>query len=547
MSTPSSRFADTIYLNGVVLTMDAKDSQAEALAIAQGRIQAVGLDSDIKTLAGPKTKVVDLKGQTLLPGFIDPHSHFPLSGLTPRYRVDLRSPPVGTRASIEEIVVALKEKADQTPAGEWVKGSGYDDTMVKEMRHPNRHDLDRVSTVHPVWVTHCTGHHAACNSLALERAGITKDTPQPPGGVIRMDPETGEPLGVFEEGPAMQPIKELMPPVSNEQMREVTRIAAAEYASQGVTTAQNAACDQRLVEQLIHVTREGVLPIRTVFFPQHDLAMRITRGEYQPDIPAGDLLIQGAAKIFADGAIQGFTGYLSKPYHTPFQGDAAYRGYPIYTREELTDMVVQLHQAGWQIGIHGNGDAAIDDIIAAHQAAQKACPREDARHIVIHSQMVREDQLDQYKTLGLTPSFFSLHVYYWGDRHKTIFIGPERAVRISPAQSAVKRGIRFTIHCDTDVVPMTPLLLMSTAVNRITHGEQVLGPEQCITPLQALKAHTIDAAWQVFQEDRLGSLEPGKFADLVVLDRNPLDDPKGIKDIQVMETIVGGQTVFRAD
>jgi len=180
--------------------------------------------------------------------------------------------------------------------------------------------------------------------------------------------------------------------------------------------------------------------------------------------------------LFADGSIQGYTGYLGEPYHVPFQGDAAYRGYPIFERERLAAIVGELHRAGWQVVIHGNGDAAIDDIIHAYGKAQSESPREDARHVIIHAQMAREDQLDAMADLAITPSFFSLHTYYWGDRHRDIFMGPERAMRISPARSAIERGIRFSIHCDTPVVPMTPLLLAWAAVNRISTGGSSSAP-----------------------------------------------------------------------
>jgi len=215
------------------------------------------------------------------------------------------------------------------------------------------------------------------------------------------------------------------------------------------------------------------------------------------------------------------------------------------SREELTARVKALHESGHQIAIHGNGDAAIDNIIHAYREAQQASPRADARHIIVHSQMAREDQLDAMKELGIIPSFFSLHTYYWGDRHRDIFLGRERAYRISPAQSAHQRGLRFTIHTDTPVVPMDPLLLVWSAVNRISTGGDIIGAEQRITPLEALRAVTSDAAWQHFDENRTGSIESGKLADLVILAESPLRFPLHIRDIQVLETIVGGQTIYK--
>ena len=214
-------------------------------------------------------------------------------------------------------------------------------------------------------------------------------------------------------------------------------------------------------------------------------------------------------------------------------------------REKLADLVTRLHQNGRQLAIHGNGDAAIDDILYALSKAQKAHPRSDARPIIIHAQMAREDQLDRMKELGVIPSFFSLHTYYWGDRHSAIFMGPERAARMSPAKSALARRLRFTIHCDTPVVPMEPLKLIWSAVNRISTGGVIIGEEQRIAVMDAIRATTINAAYQNFEEDVKGSIEVGKYADFVILSEDPRLFPTRIKDIEIVETIVGGRSVYK--
>ena len=240
----------------------------------------------------------------------------------------------------------------------------------------------------------------------------------------------------------------------------------------------------------------------------------------------------GAIKIIQDGSNQGYTGHFTEPYHTPFKGDPDYRGYPRRSREDLTTMVKELHEAGYQIAIHANGDAGIDDVLHAFREAQRDFPREDARHRIEHCQMVRKDQLDAIAELNLSPSFFVGHVYYWGDRHRDIFMGPERAAGISALRSSIDRGIRFTVHDDTPVIPVNPLQLVWVGVNRLTKTDQVLGPDERITPLEALRTVTIDAAWQNFEEDIKGSIAPGKLADLVSLDGNPLTvDPTAIREL----------------
>jgi predicted amidohydrolase YtcJ len=226
--------------------------------------------------------------------------------------------------------------------------------------------------------------------------------------------------------------------------------------------------------------------------------------------------------------------------------DPSYRGYARISRDDLIEAVERFHTAGMQVAVHGNGDASIDDILDAFENAFEKKPALDARPIIIHAQMTRDDQLDRMKELGVIPSFFSLHTYYWGDRHRTLFMGPERAARMSPARSALAKGILFTIHCDTPVVPMEPLRLVWAAVNRRTSSGFVLGDEQ-ISVMQALRAVTIDAAYQHFEDERKGSLEVGKLADLVILSSSPLADPERIDEIRVLETVVGGETIFRAE
>ncbi|MEO7653955.1 MAG: amidohydrolase, partial [Bryobacteraceae bacterium] len=447
--------------------------------------------------------------------------------------VDLNSPPIGAMHSIAGIVEALKKKAASTPEGSWVVGRGYDDTLLADKRHPNRYDLDKVSTRHPIWVVHISGHLGAANSRALAIANITAKTPKPEGGVIRKDPRSGVPDGVLEEAGGM--VTRHIPPLTAEQRQASIRRAAEVYLARGVTTAVIAGAAQQALDDLYRAERAGELPLRVVAF-----------GSGSPLTGTSSEMIRiSGVKFWQDGSIQGNTGYLEKPYHTPV-GDASYRGYARRSRAELAARVKELHRAGYQIAIHGNGDAAIDDIISAYADALKETPRSDARHHIEHCQTVREDQLDAIKELGITPSFFSGHVYYWGDRHRDIFLGPQRAARISPLASAQRRGIPFTLHDDTPVTPVNPLLLVWGAVTRITRDGKLLGPGQRISAMQAMRAVTRDAAWQNFEEKHKGSIEPGKLADLVILTANPLTvTPPEIRDIGVVETIVGGKTAWR--
>jgi predicted amidohydrolase YtcJ len=533
-----------LFINGSVLTMDVDNRVVEALATRGDRIEAVGSTEEIMALAGEGTEVIDLRGRALLPGFIDAHGHFPGSGLKV-VAADLNSPPIGTLTSMDEVLVAMAQQAEKTPAGQWVSGFGYDDTLLEEQRHPTRAELDAVSSEHPVVAMHISGHMVVANSLALAEVGIVADTPDPEGGVIGRLPGSREPNGLLEET-ARLGIMIKMQDMSLMDTYRLIKSAATEYSALGVTTAQSGGVSKELATGLSLFSKLGVIPQRLVLFPfETEFGDSLLNGDYDPFDYSGERVVMGAIKLVADGSIQGFTGNLSQPYYTPYHGDADYRGYASIPREKLFKQVAALHKAGYQIAIHGNGDQAIEDILDAFEAAQQDNPVADPRMILVHAQMAREDQVARMKALGVTPSFFSAHTWYWGDRHRDIFMGPERAAVMSPAKWAQDYGLRFSSHLDTPVTPMLPLQAVWSQVFRTTFGGDVLGPQQRIGVMDALRAVTIDAAWQVFQEDSRGSLEVGKYADLVVLSGNPLEEPLTLRELVVEQTFIGGATVYR--
>lgn len=532
-----------VYVGGPVFSMDAEDRVAGGVALQGDRVAQVGSEAEIRAWAdSARAHVVELAGRAVLPGFVDAHSHFPGAGID-AVAVDLNAPPIGRIETIEQLAAALARKADATDDGDWVFGIGYDDTLLAERRHPTRADLDAVSTRHPIGLMHVSGHLAAVNSLALERLGYGAVTPDPEGGRIRRDP-SGAPDGVLEES-AMEGVARALAQPGLLDALAIVRRATALYLAAGVTTAQNGFATGGQLQGMIWLERLRLLPLRLVLWPGEEEGDRLIDGSLVPPRDAPWVRV-GAVKLVGDGSLQGYTGFLSQPYAVPPGADAGFRGYLRIPREKLIAWVERLHRAGLQVAIHGNGDAAIDDILDAIEHAQAVAPRADSRPIVVHAQTAREDQLDRMAALGVIPSFFVLHTYYWGDRHRDRFLGPERAARISPAASAARRGIPFTLHADTPVVPMEPLRIVWSAVNRVTTSGATLGPEQRIDVMRALRAVTIDAAHQHFQEGDRGSLEPGKLADLVILDRSPLDDPTAIDRIRVVETIVGGRSMYRA-
>ena len=534
-----------VFINGSILTMDLNNPLVEALSTRGERIEKVGTTAEIMALVDAETEVVDLHGRTMLPGFIDAHGHFPGSGMSV-IAADLNSPPIGDKLTIEQVLATLREQAAATEPGDWVSGFGYDDTLLAEMRHPTREELDSVSTEHPVVAMHVSGHMLVANSVALARVGIDADTPDPEGGVIGRMPDSREPNGLLEETARLGIVRE-MQDLSLSDTYRLMKAAANEYSAMGVTTAQSGGVSKPLAQGLSWLSWLGVIPQRLILFPfETEWGEALFDGEYDPADYNGEKLTMGAVKLVADGSIQGYTGYLSEPYFTPYHGDANYRGYPTLSREELFAQVEALHKAGYQLAIHGNGDAAIEDILDAFEAAQKVHPVEDPRMILIHPQMAREDQIARMKALGVTPSFFTAHTWYWGDRHRDIFLGPQRAAQISPSKWALDYGLHFSSHLDTPVTPMQPLQAVWSQVFRETTSGDVLGPQQRISVMDALRAVTIDAAWQVFQESNRGSLNPGKYADLVVLSGDILDDPKAMRDLKVERTVIGGATVYRA-
>ena len=533
-----------VFINGDVLTMDASSRIVEAVSVRGERIEAVGSTDEIMALVSNQTEVVDLRGRTLMPGFIDAHGHFPGSGMSV-IAADLTSPPVGNKQSMEEVLAALKERAASIEPGKWVSGFGYDDTLLAEQRHPTRAELDEVSTEHPVVAMHVSGHMVVVNSMALELVGISAETENPVGGVIARREGSREPNGLLEEN-ARLGVVDAMQDTGVLAVYQMIKKAVRDYAQVGVTTAQSGGTSVMLSDGLSLFSKLGVIPQRLVLFAfDTEFAELIDAGEFDPQKYYSDRVRMPAVKLVADGSIQGYTGYLSHPYHMPFKGDESYRGYPSISREVLFDRVQRLHGLGYQLAIHGNGDESIEDILDAFEAAQQAHPRDDARMILIHSQMAREDQIARMKGLGVTPSFFSAHTYYWGDRHRDIFMGPERAAAMSPARWAQQYKLRFSSHIDTPVTPMLPLQAVWSQVYRLSYGGDVIGEDQRIDVMSALRAVTIDAAWQVFQEDRVGSLEAGKLADMIILSASPLADPMSMRDLKVERTLIGGATIYR--
>ncbi|PIE68587.1 MAG: amidohydrolase [Deltaproteobacteria bacterium] len=539
---------EKIFINGTIITMDKNFSLKKALGLNGRYIYATGEKEELLAHCKKNTQIIDLQGRTVLPGFIDPHSHFMRTGLYDTFVVNLASPPVGKITTIDEIINKLRESAKNVPENSWIFGYMYDDTLLKEQRHPTAKDLDRSSFQHPIFIRHVSGHLAALNTRALDILHINRDTSSPLGGRICKD-DSGNPTGLLQGEPAMHIAEERLPQWTSKHWLKGVERASSIYAAKGVTTAQEGDAYPGDYELLLRANAKNLLKPRIQIFPNWNFPEELKK---YPSSRRGTALTEdymlslGAVKLYQDGSIQGYSGYLSQPYYKYLPGtETGSTGEPRHPPEIFDNILEEAQKQGWQIAVHANGDQAIEEVINGLEKAQKKSPREDNRHIIIHCQTVREDQMDRMQQLGIIPSFFATHIYFWGDRHKQIFLGPERAERISPCKSAVDRGMIFTCHNDTYITPIDPLLSVWTAVTRQTYGGNCLGGELKIPIEDALRSVTSHAAYQCGEEAIKGSLEAGKLADLVILEENPLDiSPEKIKDIAISETIRGGENIF---
>lgn len=536
----------TLYFNGTVLTMDDAQAKAEAVLTQGERIVAVGAENALRAQMNSQAHEVDLQGRTMMPAFIDPHGHFPDPGFIALFRVDVAAPPRGGCADMASVLERLRAKAAQTPKGDWVMGVLFDNTAVAERRMPTRDELDSVSTEHPVWVLHASGHNGSANSYTLRLQGIDRQTPDPVGGRFGRDPETGALTGVIEGISAMGAMADTTFLIDHTRFWQGFEACRDEYLAQGVTFAQNAWASEDMLKHFASLPAGTDPGIDILLLPIGALEPDLASGALQLDWPDTPYFTLGPRKLFTDGAFQLQTAFLSAPYHKPSDPEAPC-GMPYVDPAEHMQDVQKLHEMGFQIHCHCNGDAGTDMFLDAVESALAASPRDDHRHTIIHGQVLRDDQLQRIARLGVTISFFSAHIHYWGDGHHDIFLGAERAARISPAASAENLGIRYTIHNDASVTPTRPLHLAHCAVNRLTASGQLLGEAEKIPVQSALKAMTIDAAWQVFQEDERGSITRGKLADFAILRDNPLMNPDEIQSNEVLLTIRRGRCAFQAD
>ncbi len=543
--------ADLVIKNADILTLDKEGTTGGSLTTYNGRITGIWTEKEPPASVVNRTenvKEIDLQGATLLPGFIDTHNHLLMYA---RYKLqaDCTSP---LNQNISDLQGSIAAFIGEKKKEEWIVGFGYDDTLLMEKRHPTKHDLDAVSSDHPIFIRHISGHLAVVNSAALKLAGLDKDTPQPDGGYIGKD-ESGELTGVLYEPGAMKLVSKHISVPEQDTLIGLIKEAVVDYLAEGITTNTDAGVGLFLGEGELDVH------IRAVNEKANPMKMRLmisnhlltgdgpfnayTAKELDREIQkkSNGKVKLDSAKLFQDGSIQGLTGALRKPYHC----DAQLYGDLIFDQKTLNEFALDFHNRGFRIATHGNGDRAIESVIEAYEYAIENGEQREHRHRIEHVQTASNEDLEKMCNLGIAASFFINHVYYWGDRHRDIFLGPERAERMNPLQDANRLNMLYTLHSDCPITPISPLFSVWAAVNRVTRNGTVLGDSQKITVESALKSMTIYGAQLNFEEEEMGSIEVGKVADFAVLAENPIKvDPMRIKDIEVLATIIDGEIVY---
>ena len=540
--------ADIIYFGGDIITMEGNQPiYAEAIAVKDGKIIFVGKKTESDKLKGENTILTNLEGKTLLPGFLDAHSHY-INSLLVANQCKLYAPPSGPGKDVENIIIALKAFAAERkiPKGELIMGYGYDENVMPKGKLLNRDDLDKAFPDNPVRIDHVSMHGCVLNSLALKKYGISAVTTTPPGGVIVRKPGTNVPYGLIMEM-AFMPIFEKTDPMTPEQEIEWTKAGQMLYAEAGITTAQEGATHLPQILTIQRASQAGANIIDIVAYPFiTDLDIIVKSfpvaewGKYNKGFKIGGV------KITIDGSPQGKTAYFTTPYLTGGpSGERNWKGELTFPQETVNKMVKKVYEMNVPLLLHCNGDGAIDSFLKAYEFARDGNFDKSWNVTTIHSQFMRKDQIPKFVKYKIRPSFYTLHTYYFYEAHLKNR-GFAQAQYISPMRDAINAGLKPTNHTDFVVAPLDQMMMLWSAVNRISRAGAKVGFDQCVTPYEGLQAMTVNVANQYEESDSKGTLKSGKRADLVILDKNPLKISKmEIRDIKVIETIKDGKTIYK--
>jgi predicted amidohydrolase YtcJ len=535
--------ADTLLLADSVVTLDPARPRAAALAIADGRILAVGSREEVSVHVSPETDVVDLAGRTVLPGLVEPHTHPDLCAQCYAW-VDVSG---FTHARVDGVEAALRQAVAERAPGDWIFAFGLDPMLTEGIGTWGRDRLDRLVPDNPVAVMIQSMHTVFVNSAALAAAGIDESTPDPPGGGRYQRDATGRLTGKLEEATAFLPLVRF-DETDEATVRRRMWDQYGRYARAGITTIgiPGLFTPLSMLGLFEEFSRRDDVPIRAVAYLRHH---QVDEVKWRPGDGDDFFRVRGV-KLWYDGSPYSGTMLLDEPYVESrlccctLGIPPGTTGHANFDPAELVDLLERFAADGWQVLTHVQGDRGAREVLSLYERSLSANPQVDHRWRLEHCALIGEDELDRAGALGVVPSFHANHVYYYGDELRDDIIGPERAARLMPIGSAVSRGQRVSLHADSPMYPPEPFRLMRTAVTRRSRSGQRIAADQAITAEAALRAVTIDAAWQLFMEDRVGSIEPGKLADLAVVDRNPLEiDPDDLDRITVESTWIGGRRV----
>jgi predicted amidohydrolase YtcJ len=532
--------ADLALLNGKIVTVDANNSIVEAVAVKGNRIVATGQTSEISRLVGDGTEVIDLRGKTVLPGLIDTHTH-PNAAAVRLYEINCRSPPV---RSISQILEMVAEKAYELGPDRWIQGANYNDIKLEERRHITRWELDEAAPENPVFINKETGHLYVVNSKALELAGIARDTPDPPGGSIDRGAD-GKATGLLYET-AGSLVSNMMPPYSVDEIAEGLRKVWRQFSEWGITTTHDASAHRDAIRAYQRLLSEGVRQVRTLLMvsARRPDGTDPLRSMIDLGIESGygdDWLRVMSLKIMGDGSGSGGSAAVYTPQHRGMKD----LGLMTTSPEEIERLTIGAHMAGLRVSIHSIGDRGIDIALDAIEKAQSLKPVPGMRHRIEHNSVCTPRQLERIKALGVAPSSSIGYMYGIGGDYVENF-GPERIRWLHPHRTMQERGIVAGGNNDYPVTDYSPMVQIYEAVVRKTRTGRSVSPEEAIGVLDAIKVYTWNGAYLGNEEDIKGSIEPGKLADMVVLDRDILEVPlEEIKDINVLTTIVDGRIVYQ--
>lgn len=542
-------YADSVLLNGNIITMDVNNSIVNSISIKDSSILSLGTVDEITKQINDTTQVFDLNGKYVTPGLIDSHSHLASTGIELLYVIDLSNDSI---KSIKDVLDVIKSQSSKIKKGEWILGSRLNESSLDENRLPNRFDLDLVSPHSPVYITHSVGHFGVVNTFALNLAGITKDTPQPMGGTIDKDPKTGEPTGILREPSAMNLVRDFIPSWSSDHYREGIKKAIDEYLKEGITANKDPGpftTSGNSFEAYKSLHESGELKMRIyLLLPIDSKKSYYESAKIIENYPSDDILKLGGVKIFLDGSIVARTAWSKENWYANGKIDPDNNGYPVIDLDLLHDLIKLSHENGFQVNVHSIGDKSTDFLVKAYLDVLSDYPKDNHRHSIIHGMLIDSELSNLIKKADLIIETQPNFLYFFGANYVDA-CGPERTKLLMPLKSLLNNGIIVSAGSDSFICPHSPKYGLIGATTRYSlnnmNGDYPTGTEEKISIMESLKMYTYNSAYCLFWDDKIGSLESGKKADLVIWSGDLLNDNvDSLLGLKAETTFIDGKVVY---